>query len=133
MASQPGRAARLVLVDDHADDLLLTRLQLEQAFPGLDVRPFNDPFDAADFLREHAADVVVSDCRMPGLDGPQLLRAAAAVVPAERCILITGYDVESQRQDAERFALFSKSDNLRDLLRALRPLLAAVVGAEARL
>jgi len=63
---------------------------------GYDLRPFASAEEALARLREgDPADVVVSDVRMPGMDGYQLLRHVRAELPHIPFLLVTAYaDVE---------------------------------------
>lgn len=81
---------RLMLVDDepnvlHALQRLLRRHFLEQRYR---IEPFDDPVAALARASEAAFDVVISDYRMPGMDGIALLKAIKTAQPdATRLIL----------------------------------------------
>jgi two-component system probable response regulator PhcQ len=85
---------RIALVDDEPLILsALTRL-LRQ---GLDMSPrqvsikvYSDPFDALEHMRELAVDLVISDYRMPGLDGVELLSQMAQTHPDTVRMLLSG-------------------------------------------
>ncbi len=46
---------------------------------------------ALDLLDEHHADIILSDIRMPGMDGMTLIRRALTRTPQPVCILLTAY------------------------------------------
>ena len=52
---------------------------------------FSDPFECLDKLRVRKCDLLVTDVRMPGMDGIELLVEAKCVVPALPVLIITGY------------------------------------------
>lgn len=75
-----------------------------------------------DILENHSIDVVVSDIRMPGLDGLEMLRELRAAGRSTPCIFVTtfgddNYVDEAARLDADGFVL--KAGDPRDLLFAV--------------
>lgn len=69
---------------------------------GFDVRTAGDGARAIDRLREEAVDVVVSDLKMPGVDGVTLLEWIQEEQPDTPFILVTGYgDEEVERRVRE--------------------------------
>jgi DNA-binding NtrC family response regulator len=58
----------------------------------LDVRTAEDAERALSLLGERPADVVLSDIRMPGMDGLELLRLLRQRAPSVAVILMTAYD-----------------------------------------
>lgn len=79
---------RVLLVDDEAGFLapLLKRL----AKRGLDVRGAGSGWEALQMLEKQTADVVVSDVKMPGMDGLELLGRVHRAYPGTEVILLTG-------------------------------------------
>lgn len=63
----------VLFVDDHVQELEGLLRAAEQAGANWDVRTANDAEAALQSLQVSAADVVVSDLRMPGMDGGKLL------------------------------------------------------------
>lgn len=93
----PGRL-RVLVVDDEPD---ITEVLAEVlARDGHAVTTAADGEAALAALAARASDVLVTDLRMPGLDGPGLLRRIAALPEAERpaVIVLTG-DALSLRRD----------------------------------
>ncbi|MER0238043.1 sigma-54 dependent transcriptional regulator [Fulvimarina sp. MAC8] len=93
-------AAVVHLVDDDEDlrDALAQGLELE----GLPVRIHQNGSTLLSQLRHDAYAVVVSDIRMKGLDGLQLLKEALAIDPTLPVILITGHGDVQMAVDAMR-------------------------------
>ncbi|MBA4807951.1 sigma-54 dependent transcriptional regulator [Brevundimonas sp.] len=79
----------VALVEDDADfrQALVERLTLE----GLEVRAFTAAEPALKALDADFAGVVVTDLRMPGMDGRQLLTRLQALDPSLPVIMITGH------------------------------------------
>lgn len=118
---------RILLVDDEPDILLgfkeLLRLRLHA-----DVRTAASAAQALEALDGDRFDLLVSDHRMPGLSGIDLIAQAKAKVPGLRCVLFTAYrDDALERRAKARGAdlVLSKAvlptdfaDRLRDVLTA---------------
>ena len=68
--------ARVLVVDDEPDVLLLCRLNLEQR--GHEVLEALDGDTALELAREEEADLIVLDLMLPGMDGYQVLQALRA-------------------------------------------------------
>ena len=86
--SAPGTLSVLVLDDEPIVGKRL-RPALEKA--GLDVECFVDPAAAIARIEERAFDIVVTDVRMEGVDGIEILERIMAREQRTRVILITGY------------------------------------------
>lgn len=84
-----ARLNAIALVEDDEDfrNALQERLTLE----GFEVQPFRTADLALKSLSADFPGVVVSDLRMPGMDGRQLLARLQALDPALPVILITGH------------------------------------------
>lgn len=83
----------LLLVDDEERILRSLRMLF---FAGYTVHTATDPEEAMRILREQRVHVIVSDQRMPMMQGAELLRRAREISPATMRILLTGYsDLEA--------------------------------------
>jgi len=83
----------VLLLDDENDILkALTRvLRLDYA-----VVTFNHGHDAVEYLKEHDVPIIISDMRMPEMDGAEFLSIAKELRPDSVRILLTGYsDIQS--------------------------------------
>jgi len=104
MQTMKATDRRTLLIVDDEPDARFTVLQM--------LRPLNcrilearDGLEALDVLKRHAVDLVVSDIRMPRMDGIRLLRAIREADPETRVLLITAYGeiqdaVEAMKQGA---------------------------------
>lgn len=87
-----GMADRKVLVvDDEPDTLEALRIYLERTFPGLQVTTATNSEQALRQLAEGAVDLVLSDYRMPGRNGLDLLCDVALRQPKAARLLFTAY------------------------------------------
>lgn len=68
---------RIVLVDDDPSQARLYDNVLERRFgPAVEVATFTDSRRAAEHLGDHLVDVLITDLRMPNVDGLELIRVA---------------------------------------------------------
>jgi len=96
--------ARVLVVDD---DRALRRLALDVlAEAGHELLEAPDGARALALLRERPVDVVVSDLRMPGLDGLQLLAATRKLADPPVVVLLTAFGSVPQAVEAMRRGAF---------------------------
>ncbi len=83
-------AARILVVDDDADIASMIAEMLRR--DGHDVTVADDAYAALKAVRETGIDLLISDIRMPGLDGPGLYRALEQLRPGltSRLLFVTG-------------------------------------------
>lgn len=101
-----AEGARILIVDDEEDIRRSLAQGLELA--GLTPVVFDDPAELLNGLNRDFYGAVVSDIRMEGMDGLDLLRAALEIDPALPVVLITGHGdvpiaVEAMRAGAYDF------------------------------
>ena len=89
---------RLLVVDDELRQLDALCIMLEIA--DYDVTGCRNPTDALAALREHDFDVLLSDLKMPGLDGVSLVREAVVLRPDLVAIVMTGHGSVDSAVDA---------------------------------
>jgi len=106
MSEADASLPTILLVDD--EPMILSALCAAFELEGdCRVLAFGDPEDALDHLREHGADLIISDFLMPGIDGIELLRRARALDPLVPRILLTGYaDKESAMRAINEAGIF---------------------------
>jgi CheY-like chemotaxis protein len=81
---------RVLLADDDESLRRVQEYQLTKA--GFAVTTCADGDAALEEFRENLHDLVVTDIRMPGLDGLELLERLRAISPDTPVIVITGHD-----------------------------------------
>ena len=91
--------AKLLIVEDDESVRTLSARALERAGHSVDIAA--DGAQGLDRIRaaQGGYDLVVSDIRMPEMDGIEMAQAAAAAFPSLRILLMTGY--ADQRERAE--------------------------------
>ena len=82
-------SARLLIVDDEVEirEMLARRYRFKQH----DVTLAADAHEALEALSKRRFDVVISDIKMPGMSGVDLLKTIREEYPMIRVIMITGY------------------------------------------
>jgi DNA-binding NtrC family response regulator len=95
---------RIMFVDDEEGVRLSWNRFLSER--GFDVKTVSDGNSAISALQEEPVDVVVSDLRMPGADGLDLLSWVKTNRPETRFILLTGYGSDAVERMARELGAF---------------------------
>lgn len=80
---------KIAIIDDEAK--LLKALKKALEMDGHDVYDFTDPFRGLEFAQQRKLDLVISDIRMSGMNGIELLGKLSKSHPDLPCILMTAY------------------------------------------
>ena len=81
--------AKLLVVDDELPLLQLMTRRLERL--SYEVHPAHSGPEALDILRREEIDVLITDFKMPGMDGCELITHAVKIFPMLQSIVVTGY------------------------------------------
>jgi CheY-like chemotaxis protein len=84
------RRRRVLLVDDDASIRVLCALSLRAA--EFDVTEVADGLQGFEQATRHPPDLIVSDLRMPGLDGTAATARITAALPETRAVVLTTYE-----------------------------------------
>jgi two-component system, NtrC family, response regulator HydG len=111
----------ILLVDDHKPfrDSLAKILEGE----GFRVFPASDGEEALDVLRKEFVHLVLTDLKMPKMDGVELLKVAKTIRPETEVILITGYGTVDTAVTAMKdgaFDYIQKPFKPREILKLVR-------------
>jgi len=90
--------ATILWVDDEIESLQSQKLFLENK--GYEVQTLTNGFEAIDFVKEHAVDVVLLDETMPGITGLETLQKIKEVNAQVPVVLITKNETENLMDDA---------------------------------
>ena len=84
-----NKNSKILLIDneERMTESLKTLLEME----GYSVKTFTDSEKASDFLKENSFDLVITDIKMPAVDGLEILNRAHQKDPLLEVILMTGY------------------------------------------
>jgi len=113
-----NRDLEVVVVDDEEriTDLLTTYIPL--AAKGIQVHPFNDSLVAKDFVAHHIVDVLITDYKMPRLNGLQLIESAP---PQVKKVMLSGYvsDISEEKLQKLNAVYIEKPVPLRALAKVI--------------
>jgi DNA-binding NarL/FixJ family response regulator len=122
-----ARAVRVLLADDHTLVRAGIRRILESQ-PGITVlAEAADGAGALELLRQHDADVLVLDLKMPGFDGIDVLRAVKASHPAVKVVVVTMFEAREYVARAMKLgadAYLLKDSAVQDLVAAIDAVMA---------
>lgn len=79
----------ILLVDDNRDGLIVRRLLLEEA--GFRVKTAASAAEALDLFTSSRFEIMITDYRMPQMDGTQLIGRIREAHPETRIILLSGF------------------------------------------
>jgi len=116
--------AKILLVDDSADGLLVRRVLLEEA--GYRVEVAGDGEEGLKLFEPRKFAVIVTDYRMPGMNGADLIRRIRMLDANARVILLSGFVEPLGLTEANTGAdvVIAKSANeAMHLIRAVRRLI----------
>jgi YesN/AraC family two-component response regulator len=80
---------KLLVVDD--EQAILNTLKTNFDLEGYDVHTCQDPLLAVEEMRKHFFDIVITDIRMPDMDGVKLISEMKKIHPICQIIVVTGY------------------------------------------
>ncbi len=124
-ASARVRTARILVIDDEASIRDLCARVLARA--GFEVTSAGSGEEGLALLSQEPVDLIVTDIRMPGLSGLDVLKRAKAALPRVRVILITGFGTPQTLTRAEHAGadrVLTKPFNPAELVAAVRAVLA---------
>ncbi|MBF0200630.1 MAG: response regulator [Desulfamplus sp.] len=112
---------RILIVDDepHIQEMLSRNFR----FDGYDVMTAGNGMEALEILSKNRVEVVISDIRMPVMDGIELLKTIRKEYQMVQVIIITGYVTMTNLLDALRHGaqtcIFKPMDDLKELEQAV--------------
>jgi len=104
MENRPTKPRRLLVIDDEA----IVGKRLLQVFGkmGFTVEVFDNPASAVEVSAAHPFDIVVTDLKMAGMDGLEVLTLVRQHNPSTRVIIITGYAQPETEEEAFKLGVF---------------------------
>jgi DNA-binding NtrC family response regulator len=118
---------RILIVDDEKKVAFFLREGLEGLGEGYEVTSTESAESALRELDSNSFDLVVTDFRLPGLNGLQLMERLRRSSPATRTILITAYgsdEVEAAAYKLRARRYLAKPFRIEDFVRTVRETLA---------
>ena len=80
----------VMFVDDEISILDGLRRSFLSMAGSIDVLTYNNPFEALQVIKSKPVDIIISDLRMPGMDGAQLLEEVRQCSPETTRIILSG-------------------------------------------
>lgn len=97
---------RVVLADDENKVILLMQKLIDWNTLGYEiVGTANDGLRALELVREKQPDLLITDVRMPGCDGIELIQRAKALQPRLHFIVVSGYRKFEYAQNALKYGV----------------------------
>lgn len=121
----PGRAQILILDDE---PIVCKRLRPAFQKAGYEVETFTDSASAMARIETKRFDIVITDLKMQGTDGMQLLSRTKEIWPDTNVIVITGFATSETAKESLRkgaFDFIAKPFKLNDIVDTVRRLIAA--------
>ena len=92
--------AKVLVIDDDADSLASFATALRR--DGFDVHPFADPKEGLAHLASEGGDVVLTDLKMPGITGMEVVRRVVLENPAVPVVIVTAFGTVESAVEAIR-------------------------------
>ena len=111
----------ILIIDDEQPTLQMLTLYLEAC--GHAVLTAENEIEGLELFRTHKPAIVLTDIKMPGKDGFDVLRQVKAIAPRTEVIVITGHgdkDLAQQALDLKASAFFNKPLDTEALDAAIR-------------
>lgn len=120
-ATMGGQRTRIMAVDDEPDILEVIKLILARL--NLKVDSFTSPFDALEKLKQEPYSVVLTDIRMPLLNGIELSREIKKVRPETRVLFMSAFETPLTMANAgvKEIDIISKPFSMGQLRKFLEP------------
>jgi len=117
-----------LVIDDNIDIANIVKISLE--IDGFNVDVFNDPFLALKHFKRNLKKfaVIISDIRMPGMNGPELVAKIKDLEPEVKVIFMTAFDMTDIKPEIEKYnyevaGIFQKPLSMRSLRNIVKEIL----------
>jgi CheY-like chemotaxis protein len=127
MKNSPAAVPHILLVDDNRDGLLIRRALLEEQGYSVEVAASGE--EGLERFQASTFDVVVTDYRMPCMNGVEVIRRIRAIKPDARIALLSGFvePLGLTEENTGADAVIAKSANEpTHLIRAIKRLMSPV-------
>lgn len=91
-------AKEILVIDD--EQMILEMLEQILASAGYEVHTVQGGQKALEFYAEHPTELILTDIKMPGIDGYHILKEIKALNPEARVVLMSGYSNDFSIREA---------------------------------
>jgi len=116
----------VLIVDDEEDIRIPTAKFLKKELKNVEILTASDGEEAFEIIKHNKIDLVISDIRMPKLDGFELLLKIRKYSPESTVIMITAYGNPTSKEKANNMGAISyieKPFELKELLKKIQDIL----------
>lgn len=92
-------AEKILIIDDEPDMLKLLSMILREKTP-YEISTTNNPLEALELIKNGGFDLVISDLKMPGLDGIEIIEAVKRLDEDTPVVIITAYGTVESASEA---------------------------------
>ena len=92
-------AEKILIIDDEPDMLKLLSMILREKTP-YEISTTNNPLEALELAKNGGFDLVISDLKMPGLDGIEIIEAVKRLDEDTPVVIITAYGTVESASEA---------------------------------
>jgi two-component system, response regulator, stage 0 sporulation protein F len=89
--NMPVMKKKILIVDDEEDLTWSISKGLTRESDSLEVMCANSGHMALDILAQQSVDLMVTDIRMPGMSGPELIKKVKSIYPMIKVIIMTAF------------------------------------------
>lgn len=118
-------STRIMIIDDEKIVGEMVKISLDQE--GYEVETFLNAAPALERLRVQKFDIVITDFKMKGIDGLEVLRTVKTLYPQTKIIMITAFaslDVAIEALRGEVHDFFPKPIKIKELKESIKKALA---------
>jgi DNA-binding NtrC family response regulator len=94
-----GKMAQILIVDDEVDMLALLAMIITEKSSHR-ATTTNNPLEVPKLIQEGAFDLLITDLKMPGIDGTELIAAVRKIDKSIPILIITAYGSVESAEDA---------------------------------
>lgn len=124
---------RILIVDDEKKVAFFLQESLEDLGDNYEVISAETAEAALQQIESQSFDLIITDLRMPGLNGLELMERVKAISPKTRTILITAYgsdEVEAEARRLQAYSYFTKPFHIEDFMETVQEALKDLVVSE---
>ncbi len=124
---------RILIVDDEKKVAFFLQESLEDLGDNYEVVSAETAETALQRIESQTFDLIITDLRMPGINGLELLKRVREISPETRTILITAYgsdEVEAEARRLEAYSYFTKPFHIEDFMVTVQEALRDMVVSE---